>query len=269
MAMTVSRPPPGAKPGVQFNPRALISVSAILALWQLLWLLGVIPQGKFPSVGETVSAIATMFRQPFAGLTLPWHAAASMVRWTLGVCLAVCVGVPFGAGLAWFPRFRAATRPIFECLRYIPPLAWVPFAIIILGPSLQAEVFIVFVGAAPPIIINAWTGIAGTDSILVNAARTLGAGSTRILITVALPAAMLNVLTGIRVGVSNGWASLIGAELIGAQSGLGFVIINSQAASRPDDILTGMMAIGFLGAMIDVIFRRFTRRALQWQGTSL
>ena len=249
--------------------RPFVTIAVVLAAWQWAWSAGLIPQAGFPSAVQTIKALWALATQPFAGQSLPTHVADSLRRWSLGLLLAVGVGIPFGAALGWFPFFRALTRPIFEFLRYIPPLAWVPLTILAFGPSLKAEVLIVFVGAIAPIVINTWTGVAGVDPILVDAGRTLGARSSKMLVSIALPAATLSLLTGIRVAISNGWAALIGAELIGAQSGLGFIIINSQSAGRPDDILAGMLVIGAIGLSIDALFRRVTRRATRWQGTSL
>jgi len=249
--------------------RPFITVTVVLLAWQLAWTFKLIPNNGFPSVVQTIGAFWDLLTTPFAKKTLIAHIGDSMLRWSLGVALAVMVGICFGACLAWFPRFRLLTQPIFEFVRYLPPLAWAPLALIILGPSLKAEIFIVFVGALPPVIINTWIGLTNVDSMLFDAGRTLGATSRRILLTIALPAATLNILTGIRVAIANGWAALIGSELIGAQSGLGFIIINSQTAARPAHILAGMLIIGAIGMSIDFMFRKLTRRATHWQGTSL
>ncbi len=256
-------------PAFSRSYRPLVTVALVLTSWQVLWSLGFIPKSGFPSVVQTGNALWELATEPFANRSLAGHVMDSMTRWALGLLLAVCVGVPFGAALGWFPTFRAFTRPIFEFLRYIPPLAWVPLSILAFGPGLRAEMLIVFVGSVAPIVINTWTGVAGVDKTLVDAGRTFGARYSTMLVSIALPAATLNVLTGVRVAVSNGWASLIGAELIGAQSGLGFIIINSQGAGRPDDILAGMLVIGVIGMSIDAIFRRLTQKATSWQGTSL
>ena len=249
--------------------RPLTTVAVVLLGWQLAWTLGLMPTEGFPSVLQTVDAFWTLLTTPFAKKTLIGHVGDSMRRWSLGVALAVVVGIAFGAGLAWFRRFRLLAQPIFEFVRFLPPLAWAPLALIIVGPSLKAEVFIVFVGAVPAVIINTWAGVTNVDTILFDAGRTLGASSTRMLLTIALPSATLNILTGIRVAIANGWAALIGSELIGAQSGLGFIIINSQTAGRPADILAGMLVIGAIGLSIDFMLRILTRRASHWQGTSL
>ena len=249
--------------------RPFTTVVVVLLGWQLVWTLGLIPNEGFPSVVQTIAAFWDLLTNPFAKKTLLGHIGDSLLRWSLGVTLAVMVGIGFGACLAWFPRFRLLAQPIFEFVRYLPPLAWAPLALIMVGPSLKAEVFIVFVGAVPPVIINTWTGLTSVDSILFDAGRTLGASSRRMLLTIALPAATLNIFTGIRVAIANGWAALIGAELIGAQSGLGFIIINSQTAARPAHILAGMLVIGAIGMSIDFLFRNLTRRVTHWQGTSL
>ncbi|MFV0473341.1 MAG: ABC transporter permease [Pikeienuella sp.] len=257
------------KTSIRVNWRALISIGALIALWQILWSLGIIPARAFPSAPQVFNAIIAAFTQPFAGQSIWAHMGMSLLRWSLGVGLAVAMGVVIGALMGWYPLFRAMTKPIFEFYRYIPPLAWVPLTVLILGPTLKAAAFIVFVGALPPVIINTWSGVYHTDPILNDAAKTLGAGRLRTLVRVALPVASLSIMSGVRTAVGAGWASLIGAELVGAQSGLGFIIVNSEEAQRPADIVVGMLLIGLIGMLIDLIFRRLSATRTRWFGAEL
>ena len=272
MTLTSSFPlPPPAQAhrtkGISLRP--FVSIAALIVAWQVLWSLGIIPARGFPSVPQTLIAFWTMMTEPFAGQPIWMHIGISLLRWAIGVGGAIVVGVTLGAIMGWYPIARAMVRPLFEFFRYIPPLAWAPLTILILGPTLQAAALVVFVGALPPVVINAWSGVYHIEPILADAARTLGAGRFRSLVRVAVPVATLSILSGIRTAVSAGWGSLIGAELVGAQSGLGFIIVSSQAAYRPADVMVGMLLIGMIGMAIDKIFRTLSASGTRWLGASL
>ncbi len=251
------------------NWRAIISIGSLIALWQILWWAGIIPPRGFPSVPQALGALWAAFTEPFAGESIWFHIGASLLRWSIGVGLAVTVGITLGALMGWYPLIRAMAKPLFEFYRYIPPLAWVPLTVLILGPTLQAAAFIVFVGALPPVVINTWNGVYHVDPILAEAAKTLGAGRLKTLVRVALPVAALSIMSGVRTAVAAGWASLIGAELVGAQSGLGFIIVNSEEAQRPADIVVGMLLIGVIGMLIDFTFRKLSAASTRWLGAEL
>lgn len=253
----------------QLNWRAAVSIGLLLVIWQTLWSTGVIPARGFPSVPQALLAFWRAFTEPFAGEPIWVHIGMSLLRWSMGVGAAVTLGVFIGALIGWYPLFRALAKPLFEFYRYIPPLAWVPLTVLILGPSLKAAAFIVFVGALPPVIINTWSGVYHVDPILGDAARTLGSGRLRTLFRVALPVSALSTMSGVRTAVAAGWASLIGAELVGAQSGLGFIIVNSEEAKRPDDIIVGMVLIGVIGMLLDLTFRKVSAVSTRWLGTEL
>jgi ABC-type nitrate/sulfonate/bicarbonate transport system permease component len=133
------------------------------------------------------------------------HAVVSLQRWGIGVLAAIALGVPLGIALAWLPPLRAVVTPAFELLRYIPPFAWVPIAVLWFGATTTTQAAIVFIAAFPACIINTQLAVAQVDPILTRAARTLGAGSTRTLAKVVLPVAAPTVFTGLRIAFSNGW----------------------------------------------------------------
>ncbi|MEI2733865.1 MAG: ABC transporter permease [Rhodoblastus sp.] len=253
----------------QVNLRAVVSIGALLVAWQALWSLGIIPARGFPSVPQTLTAFWHAFTEPFAGQPIWVHIGMSLLRWSIGVGAAVALGVLIGALMGWYPLFRALTKPLFEFYRYIPPLAWVPLTVLILGPTLKAAAFIVFVGALPPVVINTWSGVYHVDPIFADVAKTLGSGRLRTLFRVALPVSALSTMSGVRTAVAAGWASLIGAELVGAQSGLGFIIVNSEEAKRPADIIVGMVLIGVIGMLIDFSFRKISAASTRWLDAEL
>jgi len=245
-----------------------------LATLLLSWLLataifGIVPAKVLPSPVELVDRFGLLIVEPFSGTTLFGHALASLQRWLIGVLCAVGIGVPIGVVLAWLPPFRAAITPIFELLRYIPPFAWVPIAVLWLGASTTTQALIVFIAAFPVCVINTQLGVGQVDRILLHAARTLGAGSLTTLARVVLPVAAPSIFTGVRIAFSNGWMALVGAELVVGKQGLGFLISQGQANDSVATILVGMITIGVLGSLIDVVLQRSQRLLLPWQSSSV
>jgi len=218
-----------------------------------------------PSPVDVVARFATLIVDTFSGSTLAGHALASLTRWFIGVAAAVGLGVPVGIALAWLPPVRAAVTPLFELLRYIPPFAWVPIAVLWFGASTTTQALIVFIAAFPACVINTELGVVQVDPILLRAARTLGAPAATTLARVVLPVAAPSLFTGLRIAFSNGWMALVGAELIVGKQGLGFLISQGQINDSVATILVGMISIGVLGVLIDVALQRIQRHALPWR----
>jgi ABC-type nitrate/sulfonate/bicarbonate transport system permease component len=224
-----------------------------------------VPPAFLPSPVEVANRFGELLTGSFAGSSLLEHTASSLQRWGIGVLAGAAVGIPLGVVLAWFPPVRAAVTPTFELLRYIPPFAWVPIAVLWLGASTAAQALVVFVAAFPACVINSQLGVSQADPILSNAARTLGAGSWQTLRRVVLPVAGPSIYAGVRIAVSNGWMALVGAELIVGKEGLGFLIAQGQFNGSVSTIFTGIVAIGLVGTGIDLLIERSQRVVLPWR----
>ena len=251
---------------------ALHGAAAIAALLFAWWLAtaipGFVPPRVLPSPLDVVVRFAALVAEPFSGATLFGHALVSLQRWGIGVLVAIGLGVPLGIALAWLPPLRAVVTPAFELLRYIPPFAWVPIAVLWFGASTTTQAAIVFIAAFPACIINTQLAVAQVDPLLVRAARTLGAGSATTLARVVLPVAAPTIFTGLRIAFSNGWMALVGAELVVGKQGLGFLISQGQINDSAATILVGMTTIGVLGVLIDLVLQRLQRIALPWKSAS-
>jgi ABC-type nitrate/sulfonate/bicarbonate transport system permease component len=154
--------------------------------------------------------------------------------------------------------------PLVEVLRPIPPLAWIPLSILWFGIGDIQNQFIIFLGMFFPILLNTIAGVKSVEPNLIRAARCLGASETRILRRIVLPAALPQIMTGIRVGMGFGWMALVAAELIGANSGLGFLINDARTVLRTDYVIVGMITIGLVGLSIDQFIRLLGRRVMPW-----
>ena len=243
-----------------------VSIGLLLAAWWLATAIpGLVPPRILPSPLEVLARFGALIAEPFSGATLFGHALVSLQRWSIGVMAAIAVGLPLGVALAWLPPLRALVTPAFELLRYIPPFAWVPIAVLWFGASTTTQAAIVFIAAFPACIINTQLAVSQVDPILVRAARTLGAGSARTLARVVLPIAAPTVFTGLRISFSNGWMALVGAELVVGKQGLGFLISQGQINDSAATILVGMTTIGVLGTLIDMALQRAQRAELPWR----
>ncbi len=194
---------------------------------------------------------------------LPRHLFDSLRRESVAFVWALSA-VPLGVAMGWWSRVNDQLDPLVEVLRPIPPLAWIPLSILWFGVGDTQNQFIIFLGIFFPILLNTITGVRGVEPNLVRAARCLGADEAAILRRVVLRAALPQIITGIRIGLGVGWMALVAAELVGANSGLGFMINDARTLLRTDIVIVGMVAIGLVGLLLDIAIRELSRRALPW-----
>ena len=172
--------------------------------------------------------------------------------------------IPVGIAMGWWTRINNQLDPLVEILRPIPPLAWIPLSILWFGVGDTQNEFIIFLGIFFPILLNTISGVKGVEPNLVRAARCLGADEAAILRRVVLRAALPQIVIGVRIGLGVGWMALVAAELVGANSGLGFMINDARTLLRTDIVIVGMIAIGLVGLALDLVIRELSRRALPW-----
>ena len=175
-----------------------------------------------------------------------------------------CLSIPLGIAMGWWKSVEEQVDPLVEVLRPVPPLAWIPLSILWFGIGDVQNEFIIFLGCFFPILVNTVAAVKGVEPNLVRAARCLGAGEGQILWRVVLRAALPQIITGIRVGLGVGWMALVAAELVGANSGLGFLISDSRMVLRTDYVIVGMATIGIVGLCIDRVIRLVVTRCLPW-----
>lgn len=188
----------------------------------------------------------------------------SLYRVVLAVGAATVLGVPLGLAMGWSRRFRAVVDPLIEFIRPIPPLAWIPLSILWFGIGDVQIVYIIFLAAFFPVVLNSLAGARDVDTYLLRAGLSLGARRWTLFLTVVLPAALPQIFTGMRVGLGIGWMALVAGELVAAPSGLGYMINNARTLFRSDYILLGMVLIGILGLVLDYLMRQAARLAMPW-----
>lgn len=199
------------------------------------------------------------------GNTIIVHTLTSLKLVLCGFILSCIVGVPLGLLMGFFKPFKAFFSPIFEIVRPIPPLAWIPIVIVLLGIGMKSELFIIFIAAFVPCVINSYTGIKSTSQSLLNVAKTAGASKMQMFFKVAVPSALPMVFVGIKVSFGSAWATLVAAEMIASSVGLGYMIQQGRQASRPDIVLVGMLVIGIIGAILTGLLGLIEKHILSWR----
>ncbi|BEU25635.1 ABC transporter permease [Paraburkholderia caribensis] len=236
------------------------SVTAVILVWLFATKYALLAKSVLPSPIEVADALISLLQTPFAGATLEQHITASLGRFFAGFLLAVALGVPVGLAMGWSRRFRYVVAPFFEAYRFIAPLAWVPFAALWFGVGIGGPIMIVFSGAFAACVVNTFRGTRMTDVRLIEASRTMGAGTWRMVTDVFIPSAAPSIMAGVRIAAALGWQSLIGAELIVASSGAGYLIVQGQGSVETAIVMAGMVTIGFFGVLIDFILRLIEKR---------
>ena len=243
-------------PAQQFWRLTLFGALGFVAVWSIAALSGITSRAFLPAPWDVVDRFAQLVVQPFAGFVLHEHVLSSLKRFGMGFALAVAVGIPLGLLMAWFRWLDRLITPAFEAVRFVAPIAWVPFAALWFGTGMGGPVLIIFMGAFPPVLINTYRGARQVDTKYIEAARMLGASSWRAMTEVLLPAAVPSIVAGLRISAGLGWQSLVGAELIVASSGVGYLMVKGQASMSTATVMCGMVAIGLVGLLIDVVLRR-------------
>ncbi|MBK5957149.1 hypothetical protein CCR97_02830 [Rhodoplanes elegans] len=238
----------------------LVMPVGLLALWQVAADLGWISAYLLPSP----SRAATGFWEILTDGTLWLHVKASLFRSIAGFLIATSIAVPLGVIVGWSPFVRRLSHITLLLLIPIPITAWISIAIVWFGIGDASAVFLVALGAAVPILINTIHGVEWVEPVYVEAARMLGTGPRQILWRVVLPAALPNIFTGLRLGLRNSWAGLVVAEMIGAKSGVGYLIWDARLMMRSDLVIVGMMMVGVLGLVSDQTMSWAGRRVLRW-----
>jgi NitT/TauT family transport system permease protein len=223
----------------QFWGLTLTGTVAFFAFWYLARVLHFSPPQFLPMPHEVLFKLIELMDTPFAGATLPEHLYASFKRFGMGFGLAALVGIPLGLSMGWFRWLDDVVTPLFDAVRFI------------------------FAGAFPPCLINAYRGARNVEVRFLEAASMLGVGSFKTITEVLFPAAVPSIIAGLRIGAGLGWLSLVGAELIVASSGMGNLIVRAQSALATDTVMVGMIAIGAVGVVIDILIRRVEKLLLK------
>jgi ABC-type nitrate/sulfonate/bicarbonate transport system permease component len=242
----------------------------ILLVWfgvafTVTWLRGVpfpTPTGTVSRLIEMVGGHALLDRSLFS------HTMASLIRWCIGFVVAATAGILFGMAAGWWRPLERIAMPSVHVLQLVPGLAWIPVAILIFGIGEGATLFMIAVTAFAPVAINVANGVKRVDEMYVRAARMMGASNRMLFLLVLLPGALPHIVSGLRVGLGNGWRVLVAAEMIvGSGAGLGYAIIQSRWTLDYTGAFVCLMVICAVGLVVEqLIFAPLERRTVERWG---
>jgi NitT/TauT family transport system permease protein len=238
----------------------LVTGVALVAVWHL----------------AVVASKTDVFPSPFA----VWQGAAELLssgrllsyvldslrRVGIGYLLAIAAGIPSGLLLGWYPAAAAVVNPTIQILRPISPLAWIPVAIVLFGVGDLSAVFLIFLASFFPIVVSAMNGVRNVPAMYRQAGRNFGLSPVQLLARVVLPAALPQMLVGLRIALGIAWLVVVAAEMIAANSGLGYLVIDARnSGKRYDLVVAAMVMIGLIGLALDLGFRRAEKlKSIRW-----
>lgn len=253
----------------------ILSLIGFIILWQALVILARndvlnIPFMRFRDIPTPVEtwyafrgSLFTQVHGPALTYGIVNHVYASIERVIEGGILAFIIGVPLGISIGYSRLVNSILGPIIEIVRNMPPMAWIPLAIFILVTG--GSIFIVFIGMVFPIILNTIHGVKSADVRLIDAAKTLGATQTKIIIKVIIPSALPSIIAGLRIGLGVGWMAIVAAEMvIRSPVGLGYFIWNMGDIGRYAEMVAGMIVIGVIGYMMNISIFILQKRFIKW-----
>jgi NitT/TauT family transport system permease protein/taurine transport system permease protein len=240
-----------------------------LGLLSVVWWLAtgpleLISPGRFPPPPDVWVAARQVAIAGYANGLLHEHVLHSLKLVALGFVVAAGTGVPLGLLMGWSRRAEALVNPVFSLIRPIPPLAWIPLAILWLGLGDGAKILVIWFAAFVPSVINSFVGVRAIEPPVLEAARMLGTPRARFVAEVLVPAAAPMIFTGLRLSLQASWTTLVAAELVGALYGLGRVLNVAQQDIYPGMIFVGMACVAVLGYLTTRVLASVEARALPW-----
>ncbi|HBY95931.1 MAG TPA: hypothetical protein DEP84_18580 [Chloroflexi bacterium] len=242
------------------HPLSVLSLLLIPALWFLVTSLQLVTPLFLPPPADVIRAAQELL----ATGELQHDLFASLFRIAAGFTLATGLGSIMGILIGRSPLLADIFEPIFDVLRQISPVAWIPLAIIWFGFGEASKLYIIFLGAFFPTLVNAAAGIRSVEPKIVDAARSLGANQRQIFVHVSLPATLPYLFTGLTIGLGNSVRFVVAAELAGATSGLGYMMMSAREVFRTDIVLVGMVAMAAIGLLAMGIIILVQKRLLHW-----
>ena len=227
---------------------------AVIALLLAAWWLTVVETRSviFPTPWQVVTGTVELIQDG----TLWMHIGASLMRVAVGFGLAVLVAVPLGLWLGWVKWAYATLNPLFQILRPISPIAWIPIAILWFGVVNASPIYLIFISSVFPMIVQTTAGVHAIERRYLRAAENFGVSRYTLFRQVVIPASFPQIIVGMRIGLGVAWLVVVAAEMIALRSGLGYLIIDSRnAGNRYDLVIAGMIIIGLIGLLLDGVMR--------------
>ncbi len=249
--------------GIEKIVCAVISIFVFLCIWQAAVTFtdaGIVMVGPVTVIGSFFKSIV----YPIGTHTIQMHVAWSLSRVMTGFVIGCVLGIILGIVMGWYRPMEAFFRPLFEIIRPIPPIAWIPLSIVWFGIGEPSKYFIIFLASFSSITMNAYAGVRAVDPELMGAARMLGANGRQVFTTIVLPSCVPQIFAGLQIAIGSSWATVVAAEMVRASEGVGWVIIKGQDSNSTVQIMVGIVAVGIVGFVLAVIMRAIEAKLCAW-----
>lgn len=245
---------------------SILVVLLVLVIWQLAVENKWVSTRFFDSPIGVLKTIVTKInnKKPDGGRLFQHIWASAKVVW-LGFLLAAVIGIPLGLFMGWYRLFDRIVRPLFEIVRPIPSLAWIPIVLLFLGIGVEARAVIIFTGCFVATVLNTYTGIRSTSQTLINVAKTCGASNFEIFWKVGIPSAMPMIFAGLKTSMGSAWGTIVAAEMLSSSNGLGYMIQMGRSFGVVSLIMAGIIVIGILGFISSGIIGLVENIVLRWR----
>jgi len=238
-------------------PLSFLSILVLIIIWQLIVSLGIVPPTMLDSPVEVIKLFFYKLNNADPdGAILGMHILVSLEEILFGYILALVVGIPLGLVMGWYSVADGLVRPLFELIRPIPPVAWIPLAIFWFGIGITGKVWIIFIGGLVPAVINAYAGVLMSNPVLIQMSKTYGASKWQIFLQICVPSALPMVFGALQVALAICWTCLVAAEMLASDVGLGYMITMGRRLLLPKLIILGMIMLGITGFIIGNIVDR-------------
>lgn len=245
---------------------SIVTLATVLLLWYAVTgLTGMVSAARLPSPLDVWQALVQVTVEGYADGRLDQHIVQSVKLVLYGFLTATVSGVPLGLWMGQSRRAQAFLNPIFIMLRPIPPLAWIPLAIVWLGLGDAAKVMVIWFAAFVPSVINSFAGVRNLDPSLIEAAEMLGLRRSQFVREVMIPGALPMIFTGLRLSLQASWTTLVAGELIGAVRGLGHLLTQGSLDIFPAMIVVAMLTVALCGWLMTVLLGLIERRSMPWR----
>ena len=230
----------------------LVSISVLVGIWQIVCATGRYEPSLLPSPMDVVRSMKELLEDG----TLILHIQVSMIRFLIGYITASIAGIVLGLILGWYQKLWAFIDPIVQVLRPISPIAWFPFIVLWFGIGDAPAIVIIFIAAFYPVLLSTVNGIRKVDQVYLKVAQNFETNQFQLLTKIVLPAAFPMIANGLHMALGSSWVFLVAGEMVGAQSGLGYLIIDARNSLRLDLVLAGIIFIGLSGLILDMIIKK-------------
>lgn len=242
---------------------AVISIFIFLCLWQIVVTFtkaGIVMVGPLTVLGKFFKSVV----EPIGSHTIEVHILWSLSRVMAGFLLGSLAGITLGVLMGWYKPMEALFRPLYEIIRPIPPIAWIPLSIVWFGLGESSKYFLIFLATFSSITMNAYAGVKAVDPVLMGAAKMLGANDRQVFTTIVLPSCVPHIFAGLQIAIGSAWATVVAAEMVRSSEGVGWVIIKGQDSNSTVQIMVGIVAVGIIGFILAVLMRWIEARLCSW-----